>query len=172
MAQMIAVENLPAEPVAVIRVGNARLSEADIARETPFHPAASLAEAQLQAARALVVRELLGQRAASLGLLPAGELAEEGADQAVAALLERELQVPEPDEDACRRYFEAHRERFAEPARIKVRHILLPAAPDDASARDAHSSSSKNRATWLIRPSFSGLKSARFGGTGSFITAR
>lgn len=138
MAQMISVENLPDEPVAVIRVGSAQLSEADIARETPFHPAASLAEAQLQAARALVVRELLGQRAASLGLLPAGELAEEGADQAVAALLERELQVPEPNEEACRRYFEAHRERFAEPARIKVRHILLPAAPDDASARDAH----------------------------------
>ena len=41
-----------------------------------------------------------------------------------------------------------------------------------AMARAAHKSSSKKRATWSIRPCFSGLKSSRFGGMGSFITAR
>ncbi len=132
---MIAVENLPHSPAAVIRVGDTLLSEADIARETPFHPSSSLAEAQLKAARALVVRELLGQRAAMLGLKIG---AEDESDQAVSALLERELAVPEPDETACRRYFDRHRERFCEPTRLRVRHILLPAAPEDARARDAH----------------------------------
>ncbi|MCO7595517.1 MULTISPECIES: peptidylprolyl isomerase [Pseudomonas] len=126
--EMIAVENLPDSPTPVIRVGDTRLSEADIARETPFHPAPSLAEAQRCAARALVVRELLAQRAAMLGLAPG--------DEAVASLLERELQVPQADEDACRRYFDSHRERFCAPARLRVRHILLPAAPEDARARD------------------------------------
>ncbi|SDN91312.1 peptidylprolyl isomerase [Pseudomonas jinjuensis] len=132
---MIAVENLPSGPAPVIRVGDTLLSEADIARETPFHPSPSLAEAQLSAVRALVVRELLAQRAAMLGLTAGSEGTD---DQAVAVLLERELRVPEPDEAACRRYFEAHRERFSEPTRLRVRHILLPAAPEDARARDAH----------------------------------
>lgn len=132
--QMIEVENLPDVPAPVIRVGNRTLDEADIARETPFHPAATLAEAQLMAARALVVRELLTQRAAMLGLQSGSD--DEG-DQAVAALLDQELSVPEPDEDTCQRYFDSHRERFAEPALLRVRHILLPAAPEDAKARDA-----------------------------------
>lgn len=131
---MIAVENLPNSPATVIRVGDTLLSEADIARETPFHPSASLADAQLKAARALVVRELLGQRAAMLGLKITGD---DDSDQAVAALLERELTVPEPDEPTCLRYFETHRERFSEPTQLRVRHILLPAAPEDAPARDA-----------------------------------
>lgn len=131
---MIAVENLPDAPIPVIRVGDTELTEADIAKETPFHPASSLADAQLSAVRALVVRELLSQRAAMLGLTANIE----DDDQAVAALLERELNVPEPDETSCRRYFDTHRERFSEPTRLRVRHILLPAAPEDAKARDAH----------------------------------
>lgn len=131
---MIAVENLPDSPIPVIRVGDTELTEADIARETPFHPASSLADAQLSAVRALVVRELLSQRASMLGLT--ASIADD--DQAVATLLDRELNVPEPDEASCRRYFDTHRERFSEPTRLRVRHILLPAAPEDAKARDAH----------------------------------
>lgn len=131
--EMIPVENLPAAPAPLIRVGEVAIDEADIAREMQYHPAASATEAQLQAARALTVRELLRQRAAALGLAP--DDGEE--DRALALLLERELEVPEPDEDACRRYFDSHRQRFSEPTRLRVRHILLAAAPDDARARDA-----------------------------------
>ncbi|HTO20608.1 MAG TPA: peptidylprolyl isomerase [Pseudomonas sp.] len=130
--ELIDIQNLQDAPVPVIRVGAVEFGEADIARETPFHPAATLAEAQLQAARALVVRELLRQRAEVLGL----SLRDADDDQTLAALLERELQVPEPDEAACRRFFEHNRQRFAEPLLLRVRHILLAAAPDDARARD------------------------------------
>jgi peptidyl-prolyl cis-trans isomerase C len=49
--------------------------------------------------------------------------------------LAAELEVPEADEDACRRYFEANRDRFRSPEEIELRHILLAAAPDDAGAR-------------------------------------
>lgn len=131
---MIAVENLPDSPLPVIRVGDTRLTEEDIARETPFHPAASLADAQLSAARALVIRELLTQRAAMLGLQVDDA---DDTEQTLATLLEHELNVPEPDADTCRRYFDSHPERFSEPVQLKVRHILLPAAPEDAKARDA-----------------------------------
>lgn len=128
--ERIAVENLPDGPTVVIRVGDTLLSEADIAKETPFHPSASLLEAQSSAARALVVRELLNQRAAVLGL--------QSGDETIARLLERELNVPEADDADSKRYFESHRAHFCSPALVRVRHILLPAAPEDARARDTH----------------------------------
>lgn len=133
--QRISVENLPGSTAAAtIRVGKAAIDEAAIAEEMQYHPAASVGEAQILAARALVVRELLRQRAKALGLVP---VVDDEEDQVLAALLERELDVPAPSEAACQRFFETHRKRFSEPARLRVRHILLPAAPDDAPARDA-----------------------------------
>ncbi|MGE4533068.1 peptidylprolyl isomerase [Halomonas sp.] len=135
--QKIDIEMIPggASPPP-IRVGEATIPEADIAQEMQYHPADSAGSAQLKAARALVVRELLRQRAAALGLAEAGADLDED-DAAIATLLEQELDVPEPSEEDCRRFHAAHAERFSEPTRLKVRHILLPAAPDDAEARDA-----------------------------------
>ncbi|WP_444999978.1 peptidylprolyl isomerase [Halomonas mongoliensis] len=136
--QKIDIEMIPggASPPP-IKVGAVTIEEADIAQEMQYHPADSAGTAQLKAARALVVRELLRQRAAELGLAEvSGEALEEG-DAAIAALLEQELDVPEPSEEDLRRFHAAHVERFSEPTRLKVRHILLAAAPDDAEARDA-----------------------------------
>lgn len=136
--QMIEIEQLPGGvSPPPIRVGDTTIEEAAIAQEMQYHPAANAGEAQLQAARALVVRELLRRRAAELGLVSA-ELADEGDnDAAIATLLERELDVPEPSDADCRRFYDADPERFSEPTRLSVRHILLAAAPDDAEARDA-----------------------------------
>ncbi|WFM71188.1 peptidylprolyl isomerase [Halomonas sp. CKK8] len=120
-----------------IRVGEATIEEAAIAEEMQYHPADSAGTAQLKAARALVVRELLRQRAAALGVAEAAGEAVDEADAAIAELLERELEVPEPAEADCRRFHAAHPERFSEPTRLRVRHVLLAAAPDDAPARDA-----------------------------------
>ncbi|WP_108446415.1 peptidylprolyl isomerase [Halomonas denitrificans] len=135
--QKIDIEMIPggASPPP-IRVGEAVIAEAAIAEEMQYHPAESAGTAQLQAARALVVRELLRQRAEALGLAEAAADLDE-ADDAIATLLERELDVPDPAEADCRRFHAAHPERFSEPTRQRVRHILLPAAPDDAEARDA-----------------------------------
>lgn len=136
--QMIEVEQLPGSAgPPPIRVGGVAIGEDEIAREMQYHPADAAGNARLKAARALVVRELLRQRGARLGLVAAGGGEPEEADAAIAALLERELAVPEPSERDCRRFHAAHPERFSEPTRLRVRHILLPAAPDDAPARDA-----------------------------------
>ncbi|APE30714.1 peptidylprolyl isomerase [Halomonas aestuarii] len=136
--QKIDIEQLPgrASPPP-IRVGEATIDEAAIAREMQYHPADSAGTAQLKAARALVVRELLRQRASALGMAESSEEAIDEADAAIAALLEHELDVPEPAEADCRRFHAAHPERFSEPTRLRVRHVLLAAAPDDAPARDA-----------------------------------
>lgn len=136
--QMIDIEQLPggASPPPV-KVGATTIDEDLIAQEMQYHPADSAGSAQLKAARALVVRELLRQRAAALGLADAvGEVQDED-DAIIAALLEQELEVPDPSDEDCRRFHAAHTERFSEPARLKVRHVLLAAAPDDAKGRDA-----------------------------------
>lgn len=135
--QMIDIEELPgAQTPPPVVVGKREISEADIAAEMQYHPADSAGSAQLKAARALVVRELLHQRAQLVGLARDGSDAE-AVDDAIAELLETELAVPEPSEDDCERFYAMHPERFSQPVQLDVRHILLAAPPDDAEARDA-----------------------------------
>ncbi len=135
--QMIDIEQLPgAQTPPPVTVGNREIRESDIAAEMQYHPADSAGSAQLKAARALVVRELLHQRAQQVGLA-AEDSDAEAADDAIAELLESELAVPVPSEDDCERFYATHPERFSQPERLNVRHILLSAAPDDAEARDA-----------------------------------
>jgi peptidyl-prolyl cis-trans isomerase C len=73
--------------------------------------------------------------AVSAGLLGAEEPAlldgvpTEAAAQAIEALLERELHVPEPDEAACRRHYEANPVRFGHGERARLRHVLFAVTP-------------------------------------------
>jgi peptidyl-prolyl cis-trans isomerase C len=75
--------------------------------------------------------ELLRQRAQQAGLLdsrdtptPDGAISEAAAE-AIEQLLERELQVPEPDEAACRRHHAANTARYSPGERVRARHILF-----------------------------------------------
>lgn len=120
-------------------VGGVAISEADIAREMQFHRAMTPERSRADAARALVVRELLRQETARLGLQDAvqpsgGEAVEEAC---IRVLLEQEIENRVPTEDDCRRYYAQNPERFRAPDRIRVRHILLGAAADDVSGRFA-----------------------------------
>ncbi|SEC67941.1 peptidylprolyl isomerase [Pseudomonas marginalis] len=119
----------------IISVNGVAVTPEAMALELQYHPAASREEAVYLAARALVIRELLQQRIAELGLaveIAAGENEEEAATR---LLLEREVTVPDCDEATCVRYFENNRGRFHSAPLLAVRHILLECAPDDAEAR-------------------------------------
>lgn len=121
----------------VLTVGDSSISEAEIAREMQHHRAAKPEQSRADAARALVVRELLRREVERLGLADAvqpngRETAEEAA---IRVLLERETEDRAPSEADCRRWFEHNRERFRSPARLRVRHILLAAAPEDTDGR-------------------------------------
>lgn len=119
----------------IISVNGVPVTPQAMALELQYHPADSREEAVYQAARALVIRELLQQRIAELGLalqVGAGENEEEAATR---LLLEREVQVPQCDEATCLRYYESNRARFHSAPLLAVRHILLECAPDDAEAR-------------------------------------
>lgn len=68
----------------------------------------------------------LRERARSLGLCEAdagGEPA--GEEQLLEALLEHDLRVPEPSEEECRRYHEAHADELRQGALAEADHILF-----------------------------------------------
>jgi len=79
--------------------------------------------------------ELLRQTAQSAGLLDASDVAtidgviSEAASRAIEALLEQELQLPDPSEDACRRHYAAHASSYRTGERVRARHILFAVTP-------------------------------------------
>jgi peptidyl-prolyl cis-trans isomerase C len=79
--------------------------------------------------------ELLRQAAIDNGLLDAADpVSGDGttsvaATQAIDALLDRELQIPEPTEEACRRFHAAHRSRYTIGERVHARHVLFAVTP-------------------------------------------
>ena len=113
-----------------VTVGETLIGEDDIAREMQHHPAEEVAEAWHDAAKSLVIRELLLQKAAGLGL---DDIADE--EDRIARVLEQELNVPDPSEQDCERFYAANPGRFHSPTLMAVSHILLAAAPDDAQER-------------------------------------
>ena len=79
--------------------------------------------------------ELLRQAAMRAGLLdaadeaPADGVISEQASLAIDQWLEQELQLPEPSDEACARYFAAQTSRYRTGERVRVRHILFAVTP-------------------------------------------
>lgn len=122
-----------------------------ISGEVQHHPAPTPVAAWTEAARALVVRELLLQEARRKGLSPEPLRDEKGRRETdeealIRALVEQEIVTPEPDEATCRRYYEQNRARFRSRDLFEASHILLAAHPGDAAARDG----ARRTATELI----------------------
>ena len=138
-----AADDAPAQLIAsseqewpIISVNEVAITPEAMAQELQYHPAESREGAVYLAARALVIRELLQQRIAELGValeIGAGENEEEAATR---LLLEREVTVPQCDEETSLRYYENNRGRFHSAPLLAVRHILLECAPDDVEARE------------------------------------
>ncbi|MBI5262213.1 MAG: peptidylprolyl isomerase [Bradyrhizobium sp.] len=126
------------KPVSVTVNGTAIARDA-IVREMQHHAASKPIAAWQQAARALVIRELLLQEARRLAVAPqpisdADGRRETDEEAMMRALIEREVTVPEPDDETCRRYYEHNRARFRSPDIYEASHILFAALPADAQA--------------------------------------
>lgn len=111
---------------------------------TTNYPVARINGAALNAPGEILLPEVLRQRACTellrqaaqvAGLLAATDMAfadgviSEAASIAVEALLEANLNVPEPSEEACRRHHAAHASTYRSGERVRVRHILLAVTP-------------------------------------------
>lgn len=112
-----------------ITVNGIEITDAAIHAEMQHHPAPSREVAEYSAKLALVAKELLLQEAARL------EISEVDEDARIAALIEREVKTPEPDEESCQRFFQANRQRFRSGDLFETSHILCAAPSDDVEAR-------------------------------------
>ncbi len=75
------------------------------------------------------VRELLRQRAVSVGIL-SPDIGDDGLiSTAIERLLTDEVSVPSPTETECRRYYEIHRREFQSGDLVYARHILFQVTP-------------------------------------------
>jgi peptidyl-prolyl cis-trans isomerase C len=89
----------------------------------------------LEAQRQRACTELLRQAAMRGGLLvpddpaPIDGATSPAAAAAIETLLERELVVPDPSEEACRRHYAAHPQRHAVGERVQARHVLFAVTP-------------------------------------------
>src|SRR5574337_940290 len=121
-----------------ISVNGVEIPQSAVWAEMAYHPASTREEAEHRAAVALTVRELLLQEARRLAIEPLDRLPGEAEEEAlIRTLTEREVKMPEPDEETCRRYFANNRSRFSSADVFEVSHILIGAPPDDADERDA-----------------------------------
>jgi peptidyl-prolyl cis-trans isomerase C len=124
-----------------VSVNGVEISVVDIAQEMQNHPAADPAAAWRSAARALVVRQVLLQRAHQTGIRPramtdAAGRRETHEEALVRTLIETEVRVPEPDEETCRRYYRQNRQRFRSQPIYEAAHILFSASSDDPAGYD------------------------------------
>lgn len=85
--------------------------------------------------RQLASLALLRLAAIDDGLLPENDpppsdgVISEAAADAIDRWLEQAIQVPDPDEAACRRFHAAHPARYAQGERVLARHILFAVTP-------------------------------------------
>ncbi|MGB6241692.1 MAG: peptidylprolyl isomerase [Castellaniella sp.] len=103
----------------MITVNDVVITESDILAEVPSHEQET--NPRLAAGQELVLRELIRQRGAELGVNA------DSAEALLAAVLAEDVRTPQADEASCRRYYEQHPEEFREGDLIEVWHILFQA---------------------------------------------
>ncbi len=72
--------------------------------------------------------ELLRQQAVAQGLL-SDDADEQTIATAVEQLLKRDVQIPEPTDEECRRWYHAHKEQYRNGDLVHARHILFQITP-------------------------------------------
>lgn len=123
-------------PSHSVTVNGTVISRKAIAAEAQNFPADNPGEAWRAATRALVIRELLLQEASRLEV-PIEQIQDEKGrreteeDALTRALIEREVRLPEADDETLRRYYDNNRRRFTSAPLYEADHILLAARGDD-----------------------------------------
>lgn len=92
-------------------VNNMEITDDAVFAEMQHHAARSREIARDEAAKALLIRELLRQRAVEVGFL-ADDANSKEVEVATILLLEKEVAAPAASEEACRRYYDQNVQRF------------------------------------------------------------
>lgn len=129
----------PKAPTADVRVNGVLITPEAIAAEAQHHPAPKPEAAWKAAAEALAIREALLQAARETGAEAEPQRTEDGQVESeeealIRAFIEREITVPDPDEESCRRYYDNNRQKMRTPDLFEPAHILLQVSKDDPVA--------------------------------------
>ncbi len=117
-----------------VLVNGVMIDRTAIAQELQYHPAENKEDAVFLATQALVVRELL--KIAVLSDSSLGESAwTDDEEQAISALIDKNVQATNPDVATCKRYYEQNIASFKTDPIMSVRHILLACLPEDGEER-------------------------------------
>ena len=125
------------QPMPVISVNGVKIDEKKLGAELQYHPSEDFDQALHDAAYALIVRELLLQKAQSLNI----EFSDNEASQeaAIQTLIRQEVDCPQidaaNDEVHCRTYYDANPDKLSSSPIVEACHILLPASPEEAEER-------------------------------------
>ncbi len=117
-----------------ITVNGSKITPEQISSEVQYHPAESLFSAKYRAMEALVIRELLLQRAAELGLCEShGEIL--NPDEILEELFEQEIKTPEADKETCLHFYKSNKKKFFTSPLLEAAHILYLAPPENKEAQ-------------------------------------
>lgn len=143
---VIPLFNLDADPPqaahatpAMLTVNGQPIAPQRIAAEMQHFPGDQFESSWQQAARALIIRELLLQQARRLALdaIPQADVQggiETEEDALIRTLIEREVPPCEAPAEQVRRHYDDHPDRFMTPLLHEVEHILIAARRDQADA--------------------------------------
>ncbi len=140
-AQAASVTSAAAEPLLIatssnsdlpiVRVNGVEITSTAIAQEMQYHPADSQREVVFLAAQALVLQELLKQRAAEINLQVEIRDAETLEEATVRCLLEHEISTPEIGDTELETFYNSNPRSFTTPPLVSAKHILIAADPED-----------------------------------------
>lgn len=115
----------------IVRVNGIEITSTAIAQEMQYHPADSQREVVFLAAQALVLQELLKQRAAEINLPVDIRDAETLEEATVRCLLEHEISTPEIGDTELETFYNSNPRSFTTPPLVSAKHILIAADPED-----------------------------------------
>lgn len=104
-------------------VNSCEISDEEVHAEMINHPAPDVDSARLEAARALVVRQLLLEDAAEREIISYKEIAgltEEQGEAIIIQLLDEVITTPDPDSETCARFYEQHKASFLDKKTDKI----------------------------------------------------
>jgi peptidyl-prolyl cis-trans isomerase C len=116
-----------------IRINGIVLDETLYAQELQYHPARDFQSTLQKAGQALVIRQLLLHE---VNNSLADDESVEDEEEAIQALLDKNVSFQAPSEHDCKRYFENNPDRFMSEPLLQVEHILLAAPKEDFEERD------------------------------------
>jgi peptidyl-prolyl cis-trans isomerase C len=102
-------------------------------------------------AEVAAVRELLRQRAITVGILPRDTDDNDAVSAAIERLLADEVTVPSPTDAECRRYYQSHLQEFQSGDLVYARHILFQVTPT-VSVPEIRARAERTLSELLARP--------------------